>query len=109
MPDTVVTLSRRYEHPFDHTFFDTVVLREPRYVDVFADGMGPPVEYQPNGSGGAMIVTHFNIIDDYITRLAIKPGREVLGELSAIDTMRLAKAVTDFFTEPAASSTMPTG
>lgn len=109
MPDTVVQLSRSYQNPFNGTSFNTVTLREPRYGDVFADGMGPPYELQPNGSGGAMVVTHYEVIRSYVERLVTAPDLGALTELSASDAMKLSKAVTDFFSEPAASSSTPTG
>jgi len=110
MPETIVKLTQSYDEPHNPGIkFDAVTLREPRYNDVFRDGLGAPVEYQPNGSGGVMVITHFNVIDQYIDRLAIKPTSEALAYISAVDSMRLAKAVTDFFSEPVASNKTPTG
>ena len=109
MPETIVQLSRTYENPFDGTRFNSVTLREPTYRDVFADGMGPPVEAQPTSQGGVMVITHHDLIARYIDRLAIKPTSENFSMLSAVDALRLGKAVTDFFTGPAAPDTPPAG
>jgi hypothetical protein len=110
MPKVTVKLSQSYSNPHEGgVLFDTVELREPRYKDIFMDGLGEPQEYQPNGRGGAVLVTHYETIAKYIDRLAVKPTSDLLGQVSAIDALRLQKAVLGFFTEQPTPSGSPDG
>lgn len=79
--------------------FSAVTMREPTFRDIYVDGLGLPQELQPTPSGGAMVVTNYEVIGLYINRLAVKPTAECLTELSAIDAGRLSKAVIGFFRE----------
>jgi hypothetical protein len=72
-------------------------------------GLGVPQELQPTMGGGAMVVTNYDVIGQYMNRLAINPTAECLTELSAIDAGRLAKAVIGFFHEATEPKNMGDG
>lgn len=105
MVDAVVKLSRRYEVPGEAPF-DQVVLREPTYHDIYPSGLGMPMEVQPGPQGSRIVVAYPVTIDAYLQRLAVSPSYGALSRLSAIDGMRLEKAVCGFFMD-AADSTSP--
>ncbi len=109
MGEHIVKLSRRYEVPGSEPF-DSVVLREPTYADVFMSGLGLPEEWQPNGQGGGMLVTYPSTIDAYLQRLVKvgSPGYENLAIISALDGKKLADKVLGFFHEVAATTSPPT-
>lgn len=96
MANVEIKLTKSYENAFDSSTFDTVVLREPTYKDTHGDALGPPSEWQP-GPGGPVLYVYRSVIAAYIDRLAVSPQAECLGKLSAVDAMRLEKAVRDFF------------
>lgn len=93
----LVSLSKVYDSPVGG--FSAVELREPTYKDVFMDGLGRPQEWQPSGGGKAIVVTYASVVDAYLQRLVVAPGYEYIGRLSAIDALKLEKAVCDFFME----------
>ncbi|WP_414901186.1 hypothetical protein [Rhizobium cremeum] len=109
MAEHVVKLSRRYEPPAGQPF-DSVVLREPTYVDTYMDGLGIPEEWQPNGQGGGMLITYPTTIDAYLQRLVKvgSPGYENLALISSLDGKKLADKVLGFFREAAATTSPPT-
>lgn len=89
--------------------FSKVELREPTYKDVFIDGLGVPYQWMPVAGSGFVRMLLPEVIDQYVTRLAVNPTGESLTVLGAIDAMRLADAVCDFFMEPKTPETPPTG
>lgn len=109
MTEHVVKLSRRYEVPGGQPF-DSVVLREPTYVDTYTDGLGFPEEWQPNGQGGGMLITYASTIDAYLRRLVKvgSPGYENLALISSLDGKKLADKVISFFREAAPATSPPT-
>ncbi|MFM2279656.1 MAG: Rhizobium phage vB RleM [Pseudomonadota bacterium] len=90
-----VTLTRSYE-AFGKTF-STVRLREPTYKEIFMEGLGRPQEWQRTEGGGMVLVTYPPVVASYIERVAVEPGIEALTQLGAVDSMRLERAITDFF------------
>lgn len=110
MQNVTVKLSRSYENPHaGGTRFDSVVLREPTYSDVYASGLGRPFEFHPTPGGVMIVETRYQAIGEYIDRLAVEPPAECLSQLSAVDAMRLQRAITDFFREPETSTESPDG
>lgn len=102
-----VTLSRKYT--VHGKTFDTVELREPTYKDVFMAGLGMPFEWQLSPNGSPMRVSYPLVVDAYIVRLATNPSAECLGELVAVDALKLEAALVGFFMELATTSpTQPT-
>lgn len=100
-----VELSQKYQG--HDGFFDRVVLREPTYKEIFIDGLGRPQEWQMGAPGKAMLLTFPDVIDAYVQRLAVEPEAEMLAGLSAVDCMRLEKAVCGFFQEPMKPERLP--
>lgn len=102
---TVVQLSRSYTA--HKQVFDTVELREPTYRDIYMSGLGMPFEWQRAAAGNSIRIEYPEIIDAYVTRLAIAPTAENLGGLSAIDSRKVVDALFDFFMEPPKMSSPP--
>lgn len=86
--------------------FQKVVLREPRYEDIFPSGLGMPMEIQPGPQGSRMVVAYPVTIDAYLQRLVVSPGYDAVRLVGARDAIRLEKAVCGFFMD-AADSTSP--
>lgn len=105
MAPVTIPLSRRYEVP-GKVPFDSVMLREPIYEDIYPSGLGQPMEVQPGPQGSRIIVAYPVTIDAYLQRLAQSPDYDALRGLNAIDAQRLERAVCGFFIE-AATSTSP--
>lgn len=98
MADITVKLSKIYK-VHDLTF-DSVVMREPTFKDIYVDAIGVPEELQPNGRGGVLIITNYEVVGQYVERLAVKPTSDCLLDLSVHDSKALEKAVIGFFREP---------
>ncbi|MDB5582833.1 MAG: hypothetical protein JWR80_8009 [Bradyrhizobium sp.] len=107
MTQVIVKLSRSYT--VHNETFDSVSFREPTYKDIYMDGLGMPEELQPTGNGGAMVVTYYSVIAEYVTRLAVKPTAECLHELSATDAKKIERTISGFFRDTPAPTTSPTG
>jgi hypothetical protein len=103
---TVVDLSESYTA--HGKSFKTVTLRRPVYREIYQDGLGRPQELQPGPNGKPMVLTYAGTVDAYLQKLIIEPGYECIGELSAIDAMKLEVAVCDFFRDRTAPKTPPT-
>tara|TARA_R110002020_G_scaffold471284_1_gene698223 strand:- start:17974 stop:18324 length:351 start_codon:yes stop_codon:yes gene_type:complete len=88
--------------------FDVVTLREPTYKEVFMDGLGQPREWQPTRNEAPVLVVFPETVDAYLQRITVSPGYEFLSGLSALDALRLQKAVCDFFQEPRESTNSST-
>ncbi|WP_327211994.1 hypothetical protein U8Q06_20905 [Rhizobium beringeri] len=101
-----VELTRSYEA--HGKTFNVVTLREPTYATTHVEGIGRPYEYQPT-KGGVIAVTYPTVVDEYLQRLVVEPGYECIGQISAVDALRLERAVCDFFTEVRLPQTPPTG
>jgi hypothetical protein len=105
MAPVTIPLSRRYEVP-GKVPFDSVMLREPIYDDIYPSGLGPPMEVQPGPQGSRIVVAYPVTIDAYLQRLAQTPDYDALRSLNAVDAQRLERAICGFFIE-AATSTSP--
>lgn len=103
-----VKLRKQYT-THDGKAFQTVELREPTYKDVFMDGLGEPREWQPVVGGGAAMLVYPERVDQYLQRLVVSPGYEYLHLLDAVDSLRLQRAVCDFFREEPDASTLSMG
>ena len=101
MTDKTVKLSKSYT--VNGTTFDTIVLREPTYNDIFVGGLGYPREIQPS-KGGATVVIYPEVVDAYAQRLVNAPGYEFIGGIGAADAKTLQEAICGFFTVPAIST-----
>lgn len=106
MAPVTVKLSRLYDA--HDKAFDSVKLREPTFADSHIDGLGHPQEWQPTPNG-PILATYRKVIGEYINRLAIDPTAECLTGISAVDAMRLERAVLDFFIDPKTSDSASTG
>lgn len=105
MPNITVELSRYYDDPHSGGIrFNTVELREPTYNDVYASDLGAPFEFHPTPGGGVMVETRYQVIGEYITRLAVRPTGESLTTIAAVDALRLQRAISNFFREPEAQT-----
>lgn len=100
MRGMTVNLSRRYEA--HGATFDAMVLREPTGADYWA--LGPIEAWQPNGSGGAVLLIYHEVIRAYAERLAGDNGAARLAVLDLGDTFRIEAAVRDFFRKAEAST-----
>jgi len=76
--------------------FSSIVLREPRYAEIFMEGRGKPREWQPSPHG-PVLVSYPGVVDSYLQKLIVEPGYDCIGELSTVDALKLEKAVLDFF------------
>jgi hypothetical protein len=76
--------------------FSEVILREPRYHEIFMEGRGKPQEWQPSPHGPVM-VSYPGVVDSYLQKIIVEPGYECIGKLSTVDALALEKAVLDFF------------
>lgn len=100
MVNTEVTLTNTYEMP-GAVPFNKIVLREPRYEDIFPSGLGMPMEVQPGPQGSRMIVAYPVTIDAYLQKLVVSPGYDAVRMVGTVDAIRLQKAVCDFFMDAA--------
>ncbi|KQV32255.1 hypothetical protein ASC97_01265 [Rhizobium sp. Root1203] len=105
--DKIVELTRSYEA--DGKRFDTITLREPTYAETHINAIGKPFDYQPAKNGGVLSLTYPHIVDQYVKVLLVEPTYEDIGQLSAVDSMRLESAVCDFFMEETRWPKPPTG
>ncbi|WP_319517239.1 phage tail assembly protein [uncultured Martelella sp.] len=101
MADKTVNLSKSYT--VNGTTFDTIVLREPTYSDVFPTNLGEPFDFQPAKGGGVVRLIYTDVVDEYLKRLITAPGYEFIHTLTAADSLKLQDAVCGFFTESAES------
>jgi hypothetical protein len=101
-----IPLTRSYEA--HGKTFDSVTIREPTYAITHIRGLGRPYDFQPSKEG-MIAVTYPTVVDEYLQQLVVEPGYECLSALSAIDALRLERAVCDFFTETKLPSILPTG
>ncbi len=101
MPKTI-KLSRTYE--VHGAAYGELVLRDPTWADYVA--VGAPFEQQPAGDGVALI-THYDRLGAYASRLAKGGGDGLLNQLDLADGFAVEKAIGDFFTT-ARRSTAPT-
>lgn len=92
-----VPLSKKYE--VHGVSFDSLSVREPTGVEYWS--VGPIAEWQPTENGN-VLVTFRDAIRSYAERLVEAPtGSTVLDVLSVLnlaDTLRVERAVKDFFT-----------
>lgn len=98
MAEHVVILSRRYEVPGGQPF-DSVVLREPTYADVYMSGLGRPEEWQPGRGGSPVRIVFPEVVDAYLRKITVRPGYECLSELAAVDGVKLEREICGFFRE----------
>lgn len=102
MTNRTIKLSQRYEA--HGQTFDAITLREPTGADYWH--IGPIAEWQPVGDGVAQVVYH-DKVKAYAERLVKAPdgmiAAAMLGVLSLGDTLKVERAVRDFFTEAARS------
>jgi hypothetical protein len=103
MADRVVKLSRRYEVP-GQVPFDSLTLREPTYRDIFMSGLGAPRETHWS-NGGAMVITHYEVVDQYLEKLVKSPEYPAIAVLDAVDSMEVCNAVCGFFRKTVAETT----
>lgn len=101
-----IQLSKKYSA--HDKVFDAVVIREPTYADAFMEGLGKPMDVTYTGAGPVMI-THPQVIDGYLQRLVVEPGYECISHLSVADSLKLEKAVVDFFLDTKISENSQTG
>lgn len=106
MNTTTIKLSRRYEAPGAEPF-DTITLREPTYNDLFMSGLGKPFDFQM-AKGQPVRVLYPEVVDQYAQRLVKSPDFGHIGQIAAIDALKLEAAICDFFREPTGSKTSPT-
>ncbi|MBB4952763.1 hypothetical protein H4S14_000805 [Agrobacterium vitis] len=100
MAQKTIKLSRRYEVP-GGVPFDEVTLREPTYRDIYMSGLGEPrethwVKDKP------IVVTQYEVIDQYLQRLAVVPDYSAIAVLDAVDALAVGEAVCGFFTRSTA-------
>lgn len=100
MANVTVKLSRAYDNPFNKTMFDAIILREPTFRDIYVEGLGAPEELQPNGHGGVLVITNYDVIARYAERLVVSPDHAAIMELSQKDAKAVERAITSFFREP---------
>ena len=103
---TTIKLSRRYEVPGAEPF-DSITLREATYNDLFLSGLGKPFDFQV-AKGIPVRVAYPEIVDQYVMRLIKTPDYQSIGQIAAIDALKLEAAICDFFREPTGSKTSPT-
>lgn len=84
--------------------FDRVVLREPTYKETHMDDLGRPQDWQRTTDGSPVMVTYPSVVDAYLKRIIVEPGYDCISGLSAIDAMRLERAVCAFFLDTTAST-----
>jgi hypothetical protein len=90
----VVELSKDYT--VHDRKFSEVKLREPTYNEIFMEGRGKPREWQPSPHG-PVVVSYPGVVDSYLKVLVVEPGYEFLSGLSTVDSLKLEKAIFDFF------------
>lgn len=98
MADKPVPLSKTYE--VHGVAFNSLTLREPTGVDYWS--IGPIGEWQPT-DGGNVLISLRDAIRSYAERLVVAPtgttGLDALAVLGLADTLKVERAVKDFFTE----------
>lgn len=105
MAETIVKLSRSYT--VHGQTFDSVTVREPTYAEIYRSGLGRPSDWQPT-QHGPMLVRYPDVVDAYLLRCCKEPTYECIGELNAVDSLKLEEAVVGFFREKPESTTSPT-
>lgn len=96
MSEKTIPLSRRYEVPGEPPF-ESIVLREPTYHDIFMSGLGRPVEWQPSKTGDFVRIVYPEVIDAYVVRLLKAPAYGAVAGLEAADALLLAEEICGFF------------
>lgn len=96
MAEHVVNLSRRYEVPGSEPF-DSVVLREPTYADVYMGGLGRPEEWQPGRGGSPVRIVFPEVVDAYLRKITVRPEYACLSALVANDAVKLEREICGFF------------
>jgi hypothetical protein len=89
-----VTLTRPHTH--QGQTFSSVRLRGPKLKDLT---LGKPAEWQRAGAGNFAYIQYPDVMDQWITRLAVEPTAEALSELPLPDALLLQSAVMSFFSE----------
>jgi hypothetical protein len=97
MAEVIVKLSRRYEVPGQEPF-DSIKMREPTYRDIFMSGLGAPRETHWSANG-AVVITHYEIVDQYLAKLLKHPEYTDIAVLDAHDSLEVCNAVCGFFTK----------
>ena len=106
MADTIVRLSKTYTA--HDVSFDKISLRAPVYREIYMDGLGKPMDVTMTASG-PLVVTHPQVVDEYLQLLIEEPvSYEMITQLSAVDALKLEKAVCGFFLDMTPSETSPT-
>lgn len=100
MSERSIKLSQRYEA--HGATFDAIALREPTGADYWA--LGPIEAWQPNGAGGAALLTFNEVIRAYAERLGGDGAVAKLAVLNLADTLKVEDAVRDFFRKAEASN-----
>lgn len=95
--NTEIKLSRSYEA--GEKTFDTIVLREPTYHDLFMTGHGRPFDFQPTKHGTPVRMEYPHVIDSYVKILIVSPSYEDIGQIGAIDGIRVKDTICNFFRE----------
>lgn len=106
MADTTIKLSRRYEA--HGATFDAITLREPTGADYWH--LGAIAEWQPAGEGMALITYHEKV-RAYAERLVTAPAGVAVATLAVLDladTLKVDRAVRDFFQAANSSNAPPT-
>lgn len=106
MATVTVKLSRSYEK--HDGSFNSVLMREPTYKEIFIEGRGEPQLWQPGPNNSTVLITLPEVIDSYVQILALEPSAESLAGLNAQDALALKKAVIGFFQPAETSSASPT-
>lgn len=102
---TTIALSRRYEA--GGKAFDAITLREPKFADYMA--IGEIQEWQPIAGvdRAAVLVEDTDKIRRYAERL-IEGDALRLDVLALVDTLKVRRAILDFFAAARASEGPPT-
>ncbi|MCW5693086.1 MAG: phage tail assembly protein [Pseudolabrys sp.] len=87
---------------------DTVVLRAPKYGDVFA--LGEPQAYAIDPNSGLMLTTNRDdVIEKYLQRLCVTPADPaLLNQCGLADSLALRDAVLRFFSDAIAARSAST-
>jgi hypothetical protein len=88
--------------------FNSVTIREPRYSEMYQDGLGRPQELQPGPNGKPIVITYHSTVDAYLQKLIVEPGYDCISELSVLDAMELEITICDFFREQKVSKNSQT-
>lgn len=95
--NTEIKLSRSYET--NDGSFDTIVLREPTYGHLFMAGYGRPFDFQISKHNVPVRMEYPDVVDQYAKLLIVSPAYEDIGQIAAIDAIKVKDAICSFFRE----------